>query len=534
MPTLDRLIRELGLAAARARGARYLLHALVAAGAWGALVMAASHLAPIEWAPAAALAGLPVALAGGAILWGVRRPNPMTLARVADARLDLRQRLSTAWERRTSTVPIDLRQRQDAVERAAPLPMAAAFPVRVERGEVSILAAIAVCALAISLLPNPMDRVIAQRHADRRSQAAAAATLQRTAGQLHAQKPAVSVDPQVQQILRDAQARISHAQDPRRALEAVTPAEQRLAQLSDPATGARAGDAQSLANALSGTAAGRSAGQALSSSPAKGAQALRDLAGQLQNLSPADRAELARAVAQAAQRTQDPASRQSLQNASSSLASGDTASAASALNDQASRLEALDRAVANDNEIASAINGLESARNQLAQQADRDASGQGGQPGAGSTPGASPSASGSGSGQGNGSNGNGNESGTGTGAGNGNGSGTGTGNGTGTGSGSGNGNGGTGGRGTGGSGSGSGSGGQSTERIYVPGQPVPGQSEDTPTPLGPGQDVPMSPYTQVIPAYEKAALDVIDRSAVPGSERDLVQQYFSSLGEGGS
>jgi hypothetical protein len=44
----------------------------------------------------------------------------------------------------------------------------------------------------------------------------------------------------------------------------------------------------------------------------------------------------------------------------------------------------------------------------------------------------------------------------------------------------------------------------------------------------------MSPYTQVIPAYEKAALDVIDQSTVPGSERDLVRQYFSSLGEGAS
>src|SRR5207245_9517489 len=136
-----------------------------------------------------------------------------------------------------------------------------------------------------------------------------------------------------------------------------------------------------------------------SSSPAKGAQALRDLAGRLPSLSPADRAELARALAQAAQRTQDPASRQSLENASSSLASGDTAGAASALDDQASRLDSLERAVANDNEIASAINGLEGARNQLAEQADRDASGQGGQPGAGPTPGASPSASGSARGQ---------------------------------------------------------------------------------------------------------------------------------------
>ena len=355
--------------------------------------------------------------------------------------------------------------------------------------------------------------------------------LRRSADQLHAQKPAAAVDPQVQQVLRDTQARIRGAQDPRRALEAITPAEQKLARLSDPATGAQAADAQSLADALSATAAGRAAGQALSSSPAKGGPALRDLASRLQNLSPADRAELARALARAAQQTRDPASRQSLQQASSSLAAGDTAGAASALGGEASRLDSLDRAVANDNEIASAINGLESARNELARQADRDAAGQGGQAAAGGAPGASPSASGSSSGPGNGT---GSPSGSGTATGSGRAPGSGTGTGIGTGTGAGNGSGGTGGQGAGGSGSGRGNGGQSTERIYVPGQPVPGQSEDTPTPLGPGQDVPMSPYTQVIPAYEKAALDVIDHSAVPGSERDLVRSYFSSLGEGGS
>jgi hypothetical protein len=526
MPTLEQVVRDLGLAAARARGFRYLLRALVGAAAWAGLVMAFAHLAPIEGAPLVASAGLPLALLGAAVLWAVRRPGPMVLARVADARLDLRQRLATAWERRDSTSAIDLRQRRDALEQAAPLALAAAFPVRLRRGEVSVLAAIAVAALAVSLLPNPMDRVIAQRHADQRSQSLAAATLRRTADQAAARRPAAGVDPQVQRTLRDAAARISRARDPRQALETITPAEQRLAQLSDPATGAQAADAQSLADALSSTAAGRAAGQALSSSPAAGAQGLRDLAGRLQDILPADRAELARALSRAAQQTHDPAARQSLQDASSSLAAGDTTAAASALNQTASRLSALDRAVANDNEIASAINGLEAARSELARQADRDAAaGQGGPggrgAGAGQSPGASPSAGGSASGSGNGKGA--------AGAGQGNGTGTGSGNRNGTG------NGGSGGRGASGSGSGSGSGSrQSTERIYVPGQPVPGHSEDAPTPLGPGQDVPMSPYTQVIPAYEKAALDVIDHSAVPGSEKDLVRRYFSSLGEGGS
>jgi hypothetical protein len=65
----------------------------------------------------------------------------------------------------------------------------------------------------------------------------------------------------------------------------------------------------------------------------------------------------------------------------------------------------------------------------------------------------------------------------------------------------------------------------------VPGQPVPGRSENDPTPLGPGQDVPLSPYSQVIQAYQQAALDATNQSLIPGSERDLVRQYFSQLGE---
>jgi hypothetical protein len=60
---------------------------------------------------------------------------------------------------------------------------------------------------------------------------------------------------------------------------------------------------------------------------------------------------------------------------------------------------------------------------------------------------------------------------------------------------------------------------------------VPGQFENEPTPLGPGQDVPLIPYTQVVQAYRQAALDATDRSLIPGSQRDLVREYFSRLGE---
>src|SRR6202011_4556153 len=215
------------------------------------------------------------------------------------------------------------------------------------------------------------------------------------------------VDPQLQKILQDAAAKIRQADSPRKALESITPAEQQLRTLTDPGTPALTSSAQNLANALSGTSAGRTAAQAISSSPAKGAQAVRDLASQLQNMSPKDREELAKALAKAAQQAQNSKMRDSLSKASSSLQNGDPSAAAQALSDVASQLDSLQQQQNTDQAVASAINGLEAARQELAAQADRDARGQANpgasaSPGAGSSPGAgagaSPGASGNGSG----------------------------------------------------------------------------------------------------------------------------------------
>jgi ribosomal protein S20 len=522
--SLDAIIRELRRAAARARAARYAVHGLVAAAAWVALVLVIARLTPFERRTTVAVVGIPVALAVAGIAWLLRRPNASILMRLADIRLGLKERLSTAWERRTESGALDDVQRRDALQHATATRLAAAFPVRVNRGEASLVAVLAIFALALALLPNPMDQVLAQRQADRTSQARAAKAVQDAQKKVADSTKPTPVDPQVQKILQDAQAKMRQADSPRKALESITPAEQQLQRLTDPGTPALSSSAQNLANALSSTAAGSSAAQAISSSPAKGAQSVRDLASQLQNMSPSDRQQLAQALSKAAQQAQNSQMRDSLSKASSSLQNGDTSSAASALNDVASQLDSLQQQQNTDQAVASAINGLEAARQELATQADRDAKGQGGQPnagasaspGTGSSPGAGAGASPGAAASGNG---------------NGNGNGSGNGNGTGTGSGTGSGSGGSSGSGSSGSGTGSGSGAKSTERVYVPGQPVPGQSQNDPTPLGPGQDVPLSPYSQVIQAYQQAALDATNQSLIPGSERDLVRQYFSQLGE---
>ena len=512
MSSLETVVGTLRRSDARSRALPYVLHAAVGSAIWLAAVQVATRISPIETRLQLAALGIPVILLVAVAAWVIRRPRPETLMQRADTRLGLKERLSTAWERREAVGAMDSLLRQDALHHADRDRLERAFPIRVNRRELGVLAVIAAAALALAVLPNPMDQVLAQRQADRASQAKAAAAIRTVQQKLAASATPAPVDPKVQKILAEAQQKIAQAQDPRQALQAITPAEQQLQQLSDPQTPARTSTAQNLAGSLSATTAGHAAGQTLTSSPSRGAQALRDLASQLKSLTPEQQAQLAKALADAAQHAQDPTMGAALQRASAALSSGDVVAAAGALSDVAGQLDSLSDQQSNDQAIAAAINGLEAARQGLAAQADRDAAGSAA---SGATAAASPAAS-AGNGNGNGS---------------GNGNGGGNGNGSGSGSGSGNGNGGTGsGSGTG-SGTGSGSGANAGERLYVPGQPLPGQVVNDPAPLGPGQDVPLTPYTQVVQAYQQAALDATNQSLIPGSERDLVREYFSRLGE---
>jgi hypothetical protein len=482
-----------------------LIHATLGAAGWIGAVLLITRLVPFERRVQLAVLGIPVMLATAATAWILSRPGPGALMRRADQRLGLKERLSTAWERRASSGLMDELLRRDALEHAQRDRLARAFPIRISRRELGVLAIVAAAAVLLAVLPNPMDQLLAQRRADAASQARAANAVQEVQKRIAAST--APADPKVQKILSDTQKKIRQAPDPRQALQAISPAEQQLQHLSDPQTPARTSTTQNLANALTTTKAGQAAGQALTASPSKGAQALRDLASQLQSLSPQERAQLAQALATAAQHAQDPTMAASLHRASNALAAGGVATAAAALSDLAGQLDALQSQQNTDQQVASAINSLEAARQQLAAQADRDAAGSGAASANGD---ASPGAS--------------------AGAGNGNGNGNGNPNGTGNGSGSGNGSGGTNGTGSSGSGSGSGQGTKPGEKLFVPGQPVPGQFENDPTPLGPGQDVPLTPYTQVVQAYRQAALDATDQSLIPGSERDLVREYFSTLG----
>ena len=506
MTSLESVVRALRGSDARSSALPYLLHAALGVAIWFATVQVAARVVPVERRIQLAAIGVPVVLAAVAIAWIATRPRPHVLMQLADVHLGLKERLSTAWERRAADGAMDGLLRQDALQHALRDRLVRAFPIRISRREAGAVVILAAAALALSVLPNPMDRLLAQAQADRASQAKAASTIHDVQKKIAADTKTAPVDPKVQKILSDTAKQIQDAKDPRQALEAISPAEQQLRQLSDPQTPARTSTTQNVAGALSTTNAGKAASVALSSSPSQGAEAVRNLAAQLPSLSPEERAQLAKALASAAKSAKDPAMAAALQRASDALSSGDLGTASAALNDLAGQLDSLQNQQNNDQQIASAINGLEAARQALAEQADRDAAGSPATAGAGASPVAGASPAGDGNGNANG-------------------------NGNGSGSGSGNGNGGSGGTGSNGSGSGTGTAAKPSEELYVPGHPAPGQQENDPTPLGPGQDVPLTPYTQVIQSYQQAALDATNQSLIPGSERDLVREYFARLGE---
>ncbi len=506
MTSLESVVRALRGSDARSSALPYLLHAALGVAIWFATVQVAARVVPVERRIQLAAIGVPVVLAAVAIAWIATRPRPHVLMQLADVHLGLKERLSTAWERRAADGAMDGLLRQDALQHALRDRLVRAFPIRISRREAGAVVILAAAALALAVLPNPMDRLLAQAQADRASQAKAASTIHDVQKKIAADTKTAPVDPKVQKILSDTAKQIQDAKDPRQALEAISPAEQQLRQLSDPQTPARTSTTQNVAGALSTTNAGKTASVALSSSPSQGAEAVRNLAAQLPSLSPEERAQLAKALASAAKSAKDPAMAAALQRASDALSSGDLGTASAALNDLAGQLDSLQNQQNNDQQIASAINGLEAARQALAEQADRDAAGSPATAGAGASPVAGASPAGDGNGNANG-------------------------NGNGSGSGSGNGNGGSGGTGSNGSGSGTGTAAKPSEKLYVPGHPAPGQQENDPTPLGPGQDVPLTPYTQVIQSYQQAALDATNQSLIPGSERDLVREYFARLGE---
>src|SRR5262249_6082989 len=90
------------------------------------------------------------------------------------------------------------------------------------------------------------------------------------------------------------------------------------------------------------------------------------------------------------------------------------------------------------------------------------------------------------------------------------------------------------GQGSGGNGGGSAAGKPAggTEKVYIPSQ---AQDTGRGQNLGsqPGVQNDLVPYEQVLAQYQSSALSQVNRADIPEQERQLVQQYFSDLSQGG-
>ena len=368
--------------------------------AWGsaigltlALLLAlAARLAPL-WSRSTLLVHLgPLLLCplGGA-LWGGWRPRPVIeqLRRLERA-TGLAERLSTAWELHAGSITSSpaLREAQGAETARAlqGLDPRRAFPLRLSPAAAILNGALLLAVLAALLVPNPQERVLAERAA--LQQAAA-----RQAEELAAQMEAVREIPNLssaerERLLQSLEAARQILLDPHTAPEArqaaLLEAEQQLAGLRQ----AQEDAARQLREALAATPteAPTERIQALLAALQRGDLAAAETAARQlaegEALSSEEQAALNAALAQLAEAAQavDPELAEALAAAATARDAGEATAALQAL---AGELAQQQERAAEEAQLAGLQAGLQSGREQLAA-AQQAAVGEGGFPQAGS------------------------------------------------------------------------------------------------------------------------------------------------------
>ena len=472
--------------------------------------------------PATVLLAVPLGLAAlGALILTFWRPSTAYLARQADRRLSLKERLTTAVELQSGSDgsrPLAGLQLQDAVAHFRRVEPLEAFPVRVSAREVAATLALALVAVLLVALPNPMQQTVRQREQVQESIKQEAERLNKLADQVAAASlddPSEDLQ-QVEQALREgAKALEQRSLSGEEALASLAAMEQRLAQAGG--TGSLEDALSSLASSLAQEPSSRQLGNSLARGDYKqAAEEMRRLAQQTENLSAAERARLARAMRQAGQRAarSNPALGQSLGQSAQALEQGNASESQSALDNAAGQIERAEGQLRAGSERERAMSQLQQSRSSISrsiqQQQQAQNRGQSGARQAGSRPGTSPEAG---------------EEGTGSG-----------------GQGSGDSESGSADR-PGGSAAGTGSNpNPRSEEIYDPsfagsrqehvssGEPFePTESFENPYTEDPQRNDPQVNYSQVYTRYQERAVQSLENSYIPVGLKDLVKDYFSSL-----
>lgn len=518
-------------------------------GVWGlagglaaaALINLLARLFPLlTWWPRLALSlGLPALGALGALLAAYLYPwPPAAVARVGDARLDLRARLATALEIDAGQIPaapdLAARQRADAVQAAQSADPKTTFKL-VFPQRPALIAAILLVALIVGLaMPNPQEKVIAQNLAEQ-------AVIEKQIERLEQVKKEIEANPnlnaddketllkEIDETIRDLEKGNLSKEE---AIARLSETEETLKELLDP-------DAQAAQAALD--EAGRQAaldentqpvGEALAQGDYQGAaEALETLGEKLPQMSAEELTSLAErleAMAAAVEAT-NPELAQALRDAAAALRQGDIAAAQEALQRAAALTKQAGQEIAAQQATQQTLGQVQEGRREIAQSGEGNQGtgdqGQGNQDQ---------------NGQGQGQQGQGNQGKNGQGQGTGDGSGTGDSNGQ------------------------PGSGGDPTGPIdpNAPGKPgekeydpvyaperlgegeggdlikVPGTGDDNGPPTGevdggphdPGQA--LVPYDQVYTDYQAQAASALENSYIPRGIKDYVRDYFSAIEPG--
>ena len=286
----------------RALGDSALHWALLGAVGWAAavsLLLAWSKVTPTSHLTtiAAGLALLAAMLAGAA--WVFQRPTATQVARVADARLDLSERLASALFYADTSGDMEARLRADAVGAASRYRPGQAFPLRRHRALLGIALTVAVVAVLLALTPNPQAPTLARQAANREATAQARKLIASARQRLG--QPSTTEGQKIASTLQAAASQLAKADTPLASLVALSDLSRKLAQLDN-----YSGEENQAADAAAGEAMAAAPGaQRLASDLANGnlqaaAAGLRSLANRLSSLSPAQRKALAAALGKAA------------------------------------------------------------------------------------------------------------------------------------------------------------------------------------------------------------------------------------------
>jgi hypothetical protein len=510
-----------------------------------------------------------LAVASAALWWALDRPDLLEVARVADARLDLGERLASAVSFARSPDEMGTRLRADAVYHAHVHRAGEAFPFRRHRREATASVVAAAVVLGLLLAPNPQAGALRRQAA--RSEAlaqakAAVVTAERELAKDSSPKAAIAVA-----ALRQALSRLSEARSPLSALVALSELENRLGSLDNSNFEAEQEADAAAGAALAGLPGASNLSRALAGGDLKAAAAqLRALAAELPKLSQRQREELAAGLEQAAMEAggradgaakgaplnrtanSDAPFADALDRAGTDLVAGNTAAAATALGAAAAGAQASASAASAQQQLQAVQAAVRNAQAKVASQAQAEGAGQGqaevaGQGRAGTASRGHNSASGQGiatRAKSHGGTGGSSALGTTSGSGRGSRSGTGTGSDGGTGSGgaassrpglghqdgSGSGRGGPGRSGPG-SDSHAKARNEQSAQVFIGGQP--GRAEQlVGQRLGNGERVATTSYRAVLPAFEKTALQGLGSQVLAPEDQNLVRAYFSSLGDG--